>query len=212
MYQTTSIHSGDDQFIAQWNLTHLPTGGRIFMSFGYFSLSQAITLQINQRLSPPPIPISQRHFASQAGCSATDAEGVRTLVCCSSCNINQAGWEGLFGAWFGNWSEWVLVHLCVSHTQTPYASIPMCVCVFVYTMHLSNPFLNLVYCPIQTLNCPSCATSTIGQPIVYSLHYMHDAYALCPQLHWKFAGFWVFFFSLWYLFSALPELCVSLAD
>lgn len=55
-YQTASLHSGDNQseFIAPWNLTHPPTGWLIFMSFGCFSLSQAIILQINQWLSLPP--------------------------------------------------------------------------------------------------------------------------------------------------------------
>lgn len=58
-YQTRSLHSGDNQseFIAPWNLTHYPTGWLIFMSFGCFSRSQPITLQINQWLSLPPSSI-----------------------------------------------------------------------------------------------------------------------------------------------------------
>lgn len=130
-YQTTNIHSGDDQFITQWNFTHLPTGGLIFMSFSCFSLSQAITLQINQRLSPPPISTSQRHFASQAGCSATAAEGVRTLFCCRSCNTNQAGWLGGF-IWDLVWKlKWVDLDasVCIPHTYTICINTHVCLCV-----------------------------------------------------------------------------------
>lgn len=58
-YQTMSLYSGDNQseFITRWNFTHPPTGWLIFMSFGCFSCSQAIILQINQWLSLLPASI-----------------------------------------------------------------------------------------------------------------------------------------------------------
>lgn len=58
-YQTMSLYSGDNQseFITRWNFTHPPTGCLIFMSFGCFSCSQAIILQINQWLSLLPASI-----------------------------------------------------------------------------------------------------------------------------------------------------------
>lgn len=92
-------------------------------------------------------------FVSQACCSATDAVGVRALLCCECSNVNRASCGGLLVVWFGNCGGGVWEYLCVSpqhthsqththpHKHTPYASIPA----FKYSM-LEHVYLGVCVC------------------------------------------------------------------
>lgn len=112
------------------------------------------------------------------------------------------------------------------HTHTPYVSIPGCkysmlehvyLCVCLSTP-CSYPICNRILAAflLKPL-CPSHATSTIEQPIVYShsvryiIHMMHMVFALRTawEISWVFAS--VFFFTAPFLTSPRALCFISLS-
>lgn len=171
-------------------------------------------------------------FVSQACCSATDAVGVRAPLRCS---CRSAVMEALVGAsylWCGlgigveGFCKYVHIYCIHSpyvskavYTYSMLGHMYLCMCVCLSTLHISPISERILAAFLFKPLCASCATSTIEQPILYSLsvcyivHTMHMVFGLRAALEISWVVIGVFFSPLLSSvgITARPGLFVSLA-